>query len=316
MLSARPTPPEDFVADRLCEGRICIVTGAGRGIGREHALMLAAQGAKVVVNDLGGEMDGTGRATGPAQEVVDEIVAAGGEAVANTDDISDWEGAQRLVNQAIETFGGLDVLINNAGILRDRMLANMTEEEWDAVIKVHLKGTFAPSRWAAAYWRERSKAGETNDARIINTSSPSGIYGNAGQTNYGAAKAGIAAFTIIAAMELGRYGVTVNAIAPAALTRMTENLGMGQAPEEMKEKMSPRWIAPIVCWLASPESADVTGRVFDVTGRMISVGDGWHRGPSLENPPDDIEELGPKVAELVAQARANANMQGYDEKQE
>jgi NAD(P)-dependent dehydrogenase (short-subunit alcohol dehydrogenase family) len=295
----------------LCEGRVCIITGAGRGIGREHSLMLAEQGAKVVVNDLGGEMDGSGKATGPAQEVVDEIVAAGGEAAANTDDISDWEGAQRLVNQAVETFGGLDILINNAGILRDRMLANMTEAEWDAVIQVHLKGTFAPSRWAAAYWRERSKAGETNDGRIINTSSPSGIYGNAGQTNYGAAKAGIAAFTIISAMELGRYGVTVNAIAPAALTRMTENLGMGQAPEEMKEKMSPRWIAPIVTWLASPESAEVTGRVFDVTGMALSVSEGWHRGPTAE-PVDDPTKMGPIVKDLVAQARPNADMFGND----
>jgi NAD(P)-dependent dehydrogenase (short-subunit alcohol dehydrogenase family) len=273
--------------------------------------MLAEQGAKVVVNDLGGEMDGSGKATGPAQEVVDEIVAAGGEAAANTDDISDWEGAQRLVNQAVETFGGLDILINNAGILRDRMLANMTEAEWDAVIQVHLKGTFAPSRWAAAYWRERSKAGETNDGRIINTSSPSGIYGNAGQTNYGAAKAGIAAFTIISAMELGRYGVTVNAIAPAALTRMTENLGMGQAPEEMKEKMSPRWIAPIVTWLASPESAEVTGRVFDVTGMALSVSEGWHRGPTAE-PVDDPTKMGPIVKDLVAQARPTADMFGND----
>ncbi len=301
---------------KLCEGRIAIITGAGRGIGREHALLLAHHGAKVVVNDLGGSMDGEGTDQGPAQDVVDEIKAMGGEAIANTDDISDWDGAERFVQSAIDTFGGLDIVINNAGILRDRMLTNMSEAEWDAVIKVHLKGTFAPSRHAAAYWRERSKAGETNDARIINTSSPSGIYGNVGQTNYGAAKAGIASFTIIAAKELGRYGVTVNAIAPAALTRMTEGLGMGQAPEEIKEQMSPTHIAPIVCWLASPEAAHITGRVFDVTGRMISVSEGWHRGPSLENPPDDIAELGPKVSELVAQARPNATMQGYDEKQE
>jgi NAD(P)-dependent dehydrogenase (short-subunit alcohol dehydrogenase family) len=238
----------------------------------------------------------------------------GGEALANTDDISDWDGAERLVQSAIDTFGGLDILINNAGILRDRMLTNMSEAEWDAVIKVHLKGTFAPSRHAAAYWRERSKAGETNDARIINTSSPSGIYGNVGQTNYGAAKAGIASFTIIAAKELGRYGVTVNAIAPAALTRMTEGLGMGQASEEDKETMSPAHIAPIVCWLASPESAHVTGRVFDVSGRMLSVSESWHRGPTLENPTDDPTELGAKVSELVAKARPNANMFGYDEK--
>jgi NAD(P)-dependent dehydrogenase (short-subunit alcohol dehydrogenase family) len=298
----------------ICDGRVCIVTGAGRGIGREHSLLLASQGAKVVVNDLGGEMDGSGLSTtGPAQEVVDEIVAAGGEAVANGDDISDWEGSQRLVNLAVETFGGLDVVINNAGILRDRMLTNMTEEEWDAVIKVHLKGTFGPSRWAAAYWRERSKAGETNDGRIINTTSPSGIYGNVGQTNYGAAKAGIASFTIIAAKELERYGVTVNAIAPAALTRMTENLGMGQADEETKERLSPAHIAPIVCWLASPESKDVTGRVFDVTGQALSVSEGWHRGPTEENPTDDPTKLGDVVKRLVGEARPNANMFGYDE---
>ncbi|MGH9085157.1 MAG: SDR family oxidoreductase [Acidimicrobiales bacterium] len=298
---------------KLCEGRVAIITGAGRGIGREHALLLAHHGAKVVVNDLGGSMDGEGEDKGPAQQVVDEIVAMGGEALANTDDISDWDGAERLIQSAITTFGGLDVLINNAGILRDRMLTNMSEAEWDAVIKVHLKGTFAPSRHAAAYWRERSKAGETNDGRIINTSSPSGIYGNVGQTNYGAAKAGIASFTIIAAKELGRYGVTVNAIAPAALTRMTENLGMGQQSEEAKEQMSPAHIAPIVCWLASPDSAQVTGRVFDVSGRMLSVSEGWHRGPTIENPTDDPVELGPKVAELVGKARPNANMFGYDE---
>jgi len=297
----------------ICDGRVCIVTGAGRGIGREHALMLAEQGAKVIVNDIGGEIDGSGRSTGPAQDVVDEIEAMGGQAAVNGDDISDWAGAERLVNQAVETFGGLDVLVNNAGILRDRMLTNMSEAEWDAVIKVHLKGTFAPSRHAAAYWRERSKAGETNDGRIINTSSPSGIYGNVGQTNYGAAKAGIASFTIIAAKELGRYGVTVNAIAPAALTRMTENLGMGQADEEAKEKLSPRWIAPIVTWLASPESADVTGRLFDVTGAALSVSEGWHRGPTAE-PVDDPTQLGPIVRKLVADARPNANMFGYDEK--
>jgi NAD(P)-dependent dehydrogenase (short-subunit alcohol dehydrogenase family) len=246
--------------------------------------------------------------------VVDEIVAAGGQAVANTDDISDWAGAEKLVGTAIEAFGKLDVLINNAGILRDRMLVNMTEGEWDAVIKVHLKGTFAPAHFAANHFRERSKAGDEVDARIINTSSPSGIYGNVGQTNYGAAKAGIASFTIIAAKELARYGVTVNAIAPAALTRMTEDLGMGQAPEEVKEQLAPRHIAPIVCWLASPLSASVTGRVFDVTGRMLSVSEGWHRGPSIENPDDDPEVLGHAVLDLVAQARPNAGMNGYDEK--
>jgi NAD(P)-dependent dehydrogenase (short-subunit alcohol dehydrogenase family) len=292
---------------------VCIVTGAGRGIGREHALMLSDQGAKVVVNDLGGEMDGRGRSTGPAQEVVDEIVARGGEAVANGDDISDFAGAERLVQQAIDTFGGLDVLVNNAGILRDRMLTNMTEDEWDLVIKVHLKGTFGPSHFASAYWRERAKAGETNDARIINTTSVSGIYGNAGQTNYGAAKMGIAAFTFIASLELGRYGVTVNAIAPGALTRMTEGLGMGQASEEDKAMMSPRWIAPICTWLASPESAGVTGRVFEASGRVLAIAEGWHRGPTAE-PVDDPTTLGPIVADLVARARPPADMQGQDRK--
>ncbi len=290
-----------------------MITGAGRGIGREHALMLAEQGAKVVVNDIGGEIDGSGKSIGPAHDVVEEIEAMGGEAAANGDDISSFDGAGNLIQQAIDTFGGLDVVINNAGILRDRMLTNMTEAEWDAVIAVHLKGTWGPSRHAAAYWRERSKAGETNDGRIINTSSPSGIYGNVGQTNYGAAKAGIASFTIIAAKELSRYGVTVNAIAPAALTRMTENLGMGQADEETKEKLSPRWIAPIVTWLASPESQDVTGRVFDVTGQALSVAEGWHRGPTEENPTDDPTALGPIVKRLVGEARPNANMFGFDE---
>jgi NAD(P)-dependent dehydrogenase (short-subunit alcohol dehydrogenase family) len=277
-------------------------------------MLLASQGAKVVVNDLGGSVDGSGDDAGPAKQVVDEIVAAGGEAVANADDVSDWAGAERLIGTAVDAFGRLDVLVNNAGILRDRMLVNMTEAEWDAVIKVHLKGTFAPAHWAANHWRERSKAGEEVDARLINTSSPSGIYGNVGQTNYGAAKAGIASFTIIAAKELGRYGVTVNAIAPAALTRMTEDLGMGGASDEIKEAMSPKHIAPVVCWLASPLSKSVTGRVFDVSGRMLSVSEGWHRGPSIENPDDDPEVLGHAVLDLVAQARPNANMMGYDEK--
>ena len=215
-----------MAAPRLCEGRICIVTGGARGIGRQHALMLAEHGAKVVVNDFGGERDGTGGDPGPANEVVDEITAAGGEAVANSADVSDFAAAGALVQQAIDTYGGLDVVVSNAGILRDRMLFSMTEEEWDAVIRVHLKGTFAPARHAAGYWRERAKAGETNDARLITTTSVSGLYGNMGQTNYGAAKAGIAAMTLIAADELARYGVTANSIAPGALTRMTEDLGI------------------------------------------------------------------------------------------
>jgi NAD(P)-dependent dehydrogenase (short-subunit alcohol dehydrogenase family) len=295
----------------LCEGRVCIVTGAGRGIGREHSLMLAAEGAKVIVNDLGGSRDGTGTDRGPAQEVVDEIIAAGGEAVVNTDDISDWAGAERIIAQAIDTYGRLDVLINNAGILRDRMLTNMSEAEWDAVIKVHLKGTAGPAHFAAAHWRDRSKAGETVDARIINTTSPSGIYGNIGQTNYGAAKGGIASFTIIAADELARYGVTVNAIAPAALTRLTADLGIGDAPEELKEAMSVKWIAPIVVWLASEESRGVTGRVFDVRGDLLAVSESWHQGPKVTNVLDP-SAVGPLVEELMNAARPNADMLGND----
>jgi len=295
----------------MCEGRICIITGAGRGIGREYALMLAEQGAKVVVNDLGGARDGTSADTGPAQEVVEEIKGMGGEAIANTDDVSDFEAAGRMVQSAVDTFGGLDVVINNAGILRDRMLTNMTEAEWDAVIKVHLKGTFGPAHHAAAYWRERSKAGETNDARLINTTSVSGIYGNPGQTNYGAAKMGIAGFTIIASLELGRYGVTVNAIAPGALTRLTEDLGMGQASDEQKEMMSPRWVAPIVTWLASTQSAGVTGRVFEASGGVLAVAESWHRGPTA-TPVDDPTKIDAIARDLLAKARPNADMNGQD----
>ena len=296
---------------RLCEGRIAIVTGAGRGIGREHALSLAAHGAKVVVNDLGGNIDGSGGDVGHAQQVVDEIIGMGGEAVANGDSVSSWEGAQRLINTAVETFGDLHVVVNNAGILRDRVLVNMTEEEWDAVINVHLKGTFAPSRWAGAYWRERSKAGLPTNGRIINTTSVSGIYGNPGQTNYGAAKAGIAAFSNIAAMELSRYGVTVNAVGPVALTRMTEGLGPAPETDEEREMRSPRWIAPIVTWLASLESAHVTGRVFEASGQTLAVAEGWHRGPRM-TPIEDPTLIGPAVDALLADARRNAGMDGEE----
>ena len=294
---------------RLCEGRVAIVTGAGRGIGREHALSLARQGAKVVVNDLGGNVDGTGGDLSPADQVVAEIRELGGEAVSNGDNVADWEGAQRLVRTAVDAFGTLDVLVNNAGILRDRMLANMTEAEWDAVINVHLKGTFAPSRWAVDYWREQSKAGNPVDARIINTTSVSGIYGNPGQTNYGAAKAGIAAFTNIAALEVGRYGVTVNAVAPVALTRMTENLGPAPETEEEREARSPRWIAPIVTWLASSESKGVTGRVFEASGQVLAIAEGWVRGPR-HAPVEDPTLLGPIVEELLSTARRNSGMDG------
>ena len=300
----------------LLEGRVVIVTGAGRGIGRGHALEMARQGARVVVNDLGAEVDGQGNSIGPANDVVEEIRAFGGEAVANGDDISDWDSAGRLVKSTIDQFGGLDVLVNNAGILRDRMLVNMTMDEWDAVIRVHLRGTFAPSRWAAEYWRDRSKAGETNDARIINTSSSSGIYGNAGQSNYGAAKAGIAAFTVIAAKELARYGVTVNAIAPGALTRMTEPLMKARgaeppAPSEGFSAHSADNVAPVVAWLASHESVGVTGRVFNVAGGRVSVAEGWHAGPAIDKGARwDPQELGPIIFDLLDKAAPNALTNG------
>jgi NAD(P)-dependent dehydrogenase (short-subunit alcohol dehydrogenase family) len=296
----------------LCDGRIVIVTGAGRGIGREEALEFARQGARVVVNDVGVARDGTGEDATPAQSVVDEIKSLGGEAVANYDDISDFDGAKRLVQTAVESFGGLDVLVNNAGILRDRMLVNMSIDEWDAVIKVHLRGTFATSHHAAVYWRERSKAGDDVDARLINTSSSSGIYGNVGQGNYGAAKAGIAAFTVITAMELERYGVMVNAIAPAALTRMTEDLVRWQADTEAQwDPRDPSNIAPVVAWLGSKESRGITGRVFNVKGGYVSVAEGWVAGPAEDKGARwDAGELGEVIPRLVADARANSDTGG------
>ncbi len=294
---------------RLCEGRIAIVTGAGRGIGREHALSLARHGAGVVVNDLGAGVDGSGGDVSPAHEVVEEIKAMGGEAIANGENVADFEGAARMIQAAIEAFGDLHVVINNAGILRDRMLSNMTEAEWDAVINVHLKGTFSPARHAIGYWRDRAKAGLPVSGRIINTTSVSGIYGNPGQTNYGAAKAGIAAFTQIAALEVARYGVTVNAVAPVALTRMTENLGPAPETDEEREARSPMWIAPIATWLASEQSAGVTGRVFEASGQTLAIAEGWVRGPRTE-PVDDPTLLGPIVADLLARARPNSGMNG------
>jgi len=295
----------------LCEGRVAIVTGGGRGIGREYCLMLAAEGAKVVVNDLGGSRDGAGADQGPAHDVVAEIKAAGGEAVANGADVSNWDQAKGMIDQAVQAFGKLDVLISNAGILRDRMLVNMTEAEWDAVIQVHLKGTFAPAHHAAAYWRDLNKTtGVPVNARIINTSSVSGIYGNIGQTNYGAAKMGIAAFTIIASRELRRYGVTVNAIAPGALTRLTEDLG-GPITEERKRSGDPKWVAPIAVWLASEQSAEVSGRMFEASGGVLAIAEGWHRGPTAE-PVQDPNLIGPLVAEMMSKARKNAGMNGMD----
>ena len=296
----------------LCDGRVAIVTGAGRGIGREEALGFARQGALVVVNDVGVARDGTGEDATPAQSVVDEIKALGAEAVANYDDISDFDGAKRVIQTAIDSFGKLDVVVNNAGILRDRMLVNMSIDEWDAVIKVHLRGTFAMSHHAAGYWRERSKAGDPVDARLINTSSSSGIYGNVGQTNYGAAKAGIASFSVIAAMELERYGVTVNAIAPAALTRMTEDLVRWTGDNETEwDPRDPSNIAPLVVWLGSSESKGITGRVFNVKGGYVSVAEGWVAGPAEDiGARWEAAELGEVVPRLVAAARRNSDTSG------
>ena len=262
------------------EGRVAIITGAGRGIGREHALLFAAEGAKVVVNDLGGAADGSGDDRTPADEVVDEIKAMGGEAVANADNVADWEGGARLIKAAIDAFGDLHVLVNNAGILRDRVLVNMTESEWDSVINVHLKGHFVPTRHAAAYWREQTKAGRTVSASVINTSSTSGLFSNPGQSNYGAAKSGIATFTEITAKELSRYGVRVNAIAPAARTRLTlATPGIGEmiaVPEEPGafDVWDPANISPLVAWLAT-EGCAATGKVFFVQGGRVAVFQPW-----------------------------------------
>jgi NAD(P)-dependent dehydrogenase (short-subunit alcohol dehydrogenase family) len=252
--------------------RVAVITGAGRGIGREHALLFAKEGAKVVVNDLGGGTDGTGADTTPAQEVVDEITAAGGQAVANYDDVADWEGAQRLINQAVEHFGDLHILVNNAGILRDRMLTNMSEQEWDAIMRVHLRGHFCTTRWAASYWREQAKAGNEAPRSVINTSSTSGLFGNQGQTNYGAAKTGIATFSIIADAELSRYGVRVNAIAPAAATRL---IGTIPSQSDLEIPTGDEWtpmhpanISPFVAYL-STASCPIHGRVFFVQGGEV-----------------------------------------------
>jgi len=269
------------------DGRVAIITGAGRGIGREHALLFAAEGAKVVVNDLGGSVDGAGDDRSAAQRVVDEITDLGGEAMANADDVTDWDGGKRLVDTAVEAFGDLHVLVNNAGILRDRVLVNMSEADWDSVVHVHLKGHFVPTRHAAAYWRERTKAGKEVKASVINTSSTSGLLGNPGQSNYGAAKAGIAAFTTIAAEELVRYGVRVNAIAPAARTRMTEQTpGLSdivQAPADAAvfDSWAPGNISPLVAYLATV-GCPATGRVFFVQGGQVRLFQPWKMTDSID----------------------------------
>jgi NAD(P)-dependent dehydrogenase (short-subunit alcohol dehydrogenase family) len=290
---------------KLCENRIAIVTGAGRGLGRAHALMLARHGAKVVVNDLGSTADGIGDDATPAQQVVAEIRAAGGEAVADMSNVATWDGAKKLIDTAVEAFGGLDVLINNAGILRDRMLVNMTESEWDSVTTVHLKGTFAPTHHAANYWRAQQKAGKTVDARVINTTSHSGLFCNVGQANYAAAKAGIASFSLVAARELQRYGVTVNAIAPRAETRMTQ--GLKEWTPEQLERRDPDWIAALVTWLASAESKAISGRVFEAWGYGYTVAESWQHGQITEASKDPTT-LGASIAAIVAGSKKNAGI--------
>lgn len=282
---------------RLLEGRIAIVTGAGRGIGRAHALELARHGAKVVVNDFGVSLAGEGTGESPASQVVDEIVSAGGEAIANAADVADFAEAEAMVRQAIETYGGLDILVNNAGFVRDRMLVNTSEEEWDAVIRVHLKGHFATLRHAGAYWRAESKAGRQRDARVINTSSGAGLQGSIGQGTYSAAKAGIAGLTLVAAAEMSRYGVTVNAIAPVAKTRMTEGAF------DTSAMALPEDNSPVVAWLASPDARDVTGRVIEIDGPTMTVENGWAHGPSADAGTRwDAADVGPALRKLFAQA--------------
>lgn len=287
----------------ILEGRVAIVTGAGRGLGREHALELARHGAKVVVNDLGTTLDGAGNSVGPAQEVVETIRAAGGEAVANGADIADFTQAGELVAQAISEFGRLDILVNNAGFVRDRMLVNAEESEWDAVIRVHLKGHFAPLRHASAYWRNEAKEGRTPVARVINTSSGAGLQGSVGQAAYAAAKGGIASLTLVAAQELGRYGVMVNAIAPSARTRMTEGpfAEAMAAPEEGFDRMNPANVSPIVAWLASPDCS-VTGRVLEIEGGRLCLEEGWSHGPVRElDRRWEAAEVGEAVRAMVAE---------------
>ena len=296
----------------ITEGRIVIVTGAGGGIGRGHALEFGRQGARVVVNDRGVAVDG-GRAGGstPAEAVVREIIDAGGEAVASDEDVASWDGAQQLVDRALSAFGGLDVVVNNAGILRDRVIVNMTLDDWDAVIRVHLGGTFCVTHWAATWWRTKAKAGEAVDARVINTSSAAGLYGNPGQANYTAAKAGIVGFTLTAAAELDRYGVTVNAVLPGGRTRMTESLFPDQmaADGDGFDRMDPANVAPLVVWLGSEQSAGITGRVFEAMGGRVAVEEGWRPGPRAERDRRwEPAELGPVMRELLEQASAPLTM--------
>jgi NAD(P)-dependent dehydrogenase (short-subunit alcohol dehydrogenase family) len=297
----------------ICDGRVVIVTGAGRGLGRAYALAFAQEGAKVVVNDLGTSLAGEGRDTAVGQAVVDEIRAAGGEAVANGDDVTDWDGAAGLVRTAIDAFGGLDVLVNNAGFVRDRMFVSSSLEEWDAVIRVHLRGHFCPTSHAVQFWRGEQKSGRPVDARIINTSSGAGLQGSFSQSAYSAAKGGIASLTLVQAAELGRYGVTANALAPAARTRMTEQVFADRMkkPAAGFDVQDPANIAPTVVWLGSRDSRGVTGCVFELEGGRITVCDGWNDGPTVDKGARwSPAEVGPAVSQLLAKRRPQKKVWG------
>ncbi len=296
----------------ICDDRVVIITGAGRGLGRAHALAFAAEGAKVVVNDIGAELDGSGGTLSPAQEVAEEIRANGGKAIVNGDDISDWEQAGHLVAQAIEAFGHLDTVVTNAGIVRDRMIVNMSVDEWDAIMRVHLRGMFCPVRQAIDYWRGESKAGRQRDARVVTTSSGAGLFGSVSQANYAAAKAGIAAFTITAAAELGRYGILLNGIAPSARSRMTEDAfaDMMRKPEEGFDAMDPANVSPVVVWLGSAECT-ISGRMFETAGGQLSVADGWQHGAVFDKGARyEPAEIGALVDDLLGAAPTPAPVYG------
>lgn len=296
----------------ICDGRVVIITGGGRGLGRAHALAFAAEGAKVIVNDVGASLTGEGHDISPAAEVVATIKAMGGEAVINDDDVSDWDGAGRMVQQAIDTFGRLDTLVCNAGIVRDRMIVNMSVDEWDAVMKVHLRGMFCPVRHAVDYWRAMSKAGTPVEARIITTSSGAGLFGSVSQANYSAAKAGIASFTIVSAAELDRYGIKINGIAPSARSRMTQDAfaEMMKKPDSGFDAMDPANVSPVVVWLGS-SACEISGRMFETSGGELSVADGWQHGQVFNKGARyEAAEVGSVIADLLREAPATAPVYG------